>query len=216
MPKDKTIKFKLWLLWLNLWDRLGATGNPRRWFYDMLAYYSSPSRFYHNFNHIFHCLKEFEQVRTLVNNPEAVELAIWYHDVVYNTQRKDNEEVSAMIAAEMIRNSGLSQDLESSVVQLVLATKHTELPTDLDAQLIMDIDLAILGQPEEIFDAYEADIRQEYAWVPDEVFADGRSKILKLFLDRPTIYSTKFFQDKYEVLARQNLARSLKKLANRS
>src|SRR5690606_19490271 len=91
------------------------------------------------------------------------------------------------------------------VRNLIMATRHTTPPTTPDASLLTDIDLAILGQPPGRFAAFEQQIRQEYAWVPPSEFALGRAKILRGFLDRPTVYSTAAFRQKYEQRARTNL-----------
>ena len=85
-------------------------------------------------------------------------------------------------------------------------------PTDPDVQLLVDIDLSILGQPEDKFDEYEWQVRKEYEWVPENQFVAGRSEILRSFLDRLAIYSTRFFRNKYEAQARANIATSLARL----
>ena len=86
------------------------------------------------------------------------------------------------------------------------------LPGEPDVQLLVDIDLSILGQPETKFDEYERQVREEYEWVPEDQFVVGRSAMLKSFLDRPNIFATQFFSNKYEKQARANIARSLASL----
>jgi predicted metal-dependent HD superfamily phosphohydrolase len=198
--------------WQALWKRLGAQGDASAVYNDLTMRYSEPHRAYHTLAHIGHCLDEFEQVRQLATNSDAVELALWYHDAIYDTKTKDSEERSAVLAMEMVRNALLSEAVGQSVANLVMATKHTSAPTDPDAQLLVDIDLSILGQSEEKFDEYESQVRKEYKWVPKDAFIVGRSTILKSFLDRLTIYSTEFFRNKYETQARRNIARSLARL----
>lgn len=198
--------------WLVLWQRLGAQGDSHAVYNDLVARYSEPHRAYHTLEHIGHCLDEFEQVRQLATNPDAVELALWYHDAIYDTNAKDSEKRSSALAVEMVRNASLSDNLGQSVANLIIATKHSATPTDSDVQLIVDIDLSILGQPENRFDEYERQIRKEYKLVADDKFAAGRSAILRSFLDRPSIYSTQFFRNKYEMQARRNIARLLARL----
>ena len=82
-------------------------------------------------------------------------------------------------------------------------------PDDMDAQTLVDIDLCIIGRPDEEFDEYERSIRNEYSWVLDKQFKAVRASILQGFLDRPYIYYTKFFRQKYEDQARRNLKSSL-------
>ena len=198
--------------WTALWQRLGAQGNADMVYNDLVARYTEPHRAYHTLEHIRHCLDELEQVKHLATNPEAVELALWYHDAIYHTKAKDSEERSAMLMVEMVRGASLSDDLGQLVANLIVATKHTVAPTDPDIQLLVDIDLSILGQPEDKFDEYERQVRKEYEWVSQDAFVIGRSAILRSFLDRPAIYSTQFFRNKYEAQARANIARSLARL----
>jgi len=99
------------------------------------------------------------------------------------------------------------------VYKLILATKHDELQRDHDAKLMVDIDLSILGQPRDVFDQYEVNIRKEYAHVPDEQFRLGRKNILQSFLDRESIFATDFFKEKYESKAIENLTRSIQQLS---
>ena len=198
--------------WTALWQRLGAQGDANAVYDNLIARYSEPHRAYHTLEHIGHCLDEFEQVRHLATNPDAVELALWYHDAIYDTKTKDSEERSAALAVEEARNASLPDSFGQSVANLIMATKHTTAPTDPDVQLLVDIDLSILGQSEDKFDEYERQVRKEYEWVAEDAFVAGRSSILKSFLDRTTIYSTRFFFNKYEVQARRNIAKSLARL----
>lgn len=174
--------------------------------------YSEAGRAYHNLKHIEHCLNEFDAVRQLAEHPDAIEVALWFHDVVYDSKAKDNEEKSASVLEAILNSADLPKKFIQRCESLVLITKHDKLPGATDEQLIVDIDLAILGQTAEIFDRYEAQIREEYSWVPNDAFTEGRSKILRQFLQRPSIYSTEHFRRKYEQAARDNLTRSLSRL----
>lgn len=200
--------------WLALWQRLHAQGDPIKVYNDLVVRYSEPHRAYHTFKHIEACLKKMDQVRYLAVNPDAVEFALWFHDSFYDVKAKDNEERSATFANEVIRTASLSTDFGNLVSNLIMATNHKSNPIDPDAQLLTDIDLSILCQSRHEFDRYEQQIRKEYGWVDDATFIVGRSAILKSFLDRPTIYSTQFFQNKCELKARQNIVRSLTRLEN--
>ncbi len=195
--------------WQALWQHLGAQGDASVVYNELVVRYSEPHRVYHTLQHIRLCLDELERGRHLATNPDTVELALWYHDAIYDTKTKDSEERSAALAMEMVRNASLPDNLGQSVANLIIATKHSATPTDSDVQLIVDIDLSILGQPEERFDEYEKQVRKEYEWVPEDQFIAGRLAILKAFLDRPNIYSTQSFRNKYETQARANIARSL-------
>lgn len=194
--------------WLDLWKRIDAKGNAKRAYANLAARYNEPHRAYHTLSHIEHCLNEFEYVRHLAKEPNTVEMALWFHDVIYNPKAKDNEEKSAEFGLRTAK-VGLTARLSEKVAHLILATKHEEPPTDPDAQLIVDIDLSALGLPETVFDENTRKIRKEYAWVPEDAFVAGRSAILKSFLERPHIYSTPFFRKKYELRARRNIERYL-------
>lgn len=196
-----------------LWRRIGARGDAAPVFARLTALYSQPHRAYHNLRHIADCLKEFEAARALCERADEVELALWFHDAIYDPRAKENEEQSARLAREVIQGAALPAEFGDHVEALILATKHNAPPRENDARLIVDIDLAILGQDEARFDEYETAIRKEYDWVPEAQFKTGRSAILRSFLVRPRIYSTDFFRDMYEARARRNLDRSLRRLA---
>jgi predicted metal-dependent HD superfamily phosphohydrolase len=184
------------------------------WFDKIARNYDEPHRRYHNQEHIAHCLAEFRSARQLTENPAEVELALWLHDVIYDPRRGDNEEQSAEFARALCREARAGDLVERRVVDLILVTKHNATPVNADAQLVVDIDLAILGQPEERFWRYEREIREEYAFVPEEVFRAKRAEILEKFLERERIYATDFFFGKYEELARENLRKSIAALRN--
>jgi predicted metal-dependent HD superfamily phosphohydrolase len=178
----------------------------------LIERYGEPHRAYHNLRHIRQCLAEFAPARRMAGEQDAVEMAIWYHDAIYDSHAKDNEERSAALAEVAGKAAGMPSGFLSRVSVLILATRHVATPEDADAALLVDIDLSILGQPPSRFDEYEKEIRQEYDWVEAKAFAAGRSTILKSFLERPSIYSTDFFRAKYEAKARENLARSVRRL----
>jgi predicted metal-dependent HD superfamily phosphohydrolase len=178
---------------------------------ELLPRYSEPHRAYHNVQHINECLQEFQSAKHLAHDPGAVELAILYHDAIYDPTRHDNEDASATLAASKLNGLLLNPKLET-IRTLIAATKHNNIPTDPDAQLIVDIDLAILGQPVPRFEEYEIQIRREYQFAPESIFRQKRAEILESFLARRRIYSTTFFQSRYEKTARQNLQMSLTRL----
>jgi predicted metal-dependent HD superfamily phosphohydrolase len=151
-------------------------------------------------------------VRHLARQPVAVELALWFHDAVYDPKAGDNEERSAALAQQCLADAGASEPLADAVAKLVMATKAHEIDADADAGLMVDVDLSILGKSEKRFSEYEQQIREEYAWVPQPVFASKRVEILQRFLVRPKLFTTEWFRKKYEQQARHNLESSIKKL----
>lgn len=199
-------------VWAGLWNRLSASGDPGPIYQDLVHRYSEPGRAYHNLGHIRHCLLEL----AVIPEPEdidAIEFALWFHDAIYDTKGNDNEEQSANLALDTAIRANLPTAFAGNVVELILATKHAAAPTSPATQLIVDIDLAILGQSESVFEEYEREIRVEYAWVPEQDFRKGRSAILAMFLGRERIYSTALFHDRYEARARENIAQSLQRLS---
>lgn len=207
--KEKFILGKAQKYWATLMSALGNLKGSETVLKDLLTRYGEPHRGYHNIAHIVAVLDELELAG---ENDLAIALAIWFHDAVYDPKAKDNEERSAKLAKDSIRQIGLPDSLGEQVNDLVVATRHTAVPVEHAAQILVDIDLMVLGKPEKEFDAYEVGIRKEYEWVPQSDFCAGRSKILQSFLDRPSIYSTELFRDKYESTARNNLRRSIEQL----
>jgi predicted metal-dependent HD superfamily phosphohydrolase len=195
--------------WSRFWENLGADGDPGP-VYELLAdLYSERRRAYHTLNHLSHCLDELEDARHLAEQPNQVEMALWFHDAIYDPKAKDNERSSAELCRRTAKEAGLPEAFGRKVYDLVLATQHHGAPEGGDARLLVDIDLSILGRPRAAFDEYETNIRNEYHFVPQDRYRSARSAILRSFLDRPSIYSTDFFRQKYESRARANLERSL-------
>jgi predicted metal-dependent HD superfamily phosphohydrolase len=199
--------------WNALWARLGISADRVPAADLLFRRYQSPERHYHNLAHVLDCLNEFSGVRPLCDDPDAVELAIWYHDAVYDPTRSDNEERSADLAFETMEALHIDLSLAGRVRDLILATKHTGSPATKDAQILIDIDLSILGRSWEEFQAYEDAIRREYAHVEEAAFRAGRAAILRRFLERPAIFVTAAMREKYEANARANLRRSIERLA---
>ncbi|XCN73216.1 MAG: N-methyl-D-aspartate receptor NMDAR2C subunit [Candidatus Electrothrix aestuarii] len=177
-------------------------------FTELKDAYAHPARYYHTVRHIADCLTLFQDVRHLATRPAEVEIALWFHDAVYDTRRQDNEEQSAEWAIRFLEEVSVAYDVSNRIARLILATKD-HVAHDADAALITDIDLCILGAPALVFDQYDSNIRREYHWVPEEPFRQGRRQVLEGFLKRPAIYHTKYFQAHYEQQARINLQRKV-------
>jgi predicted metal-dependent HD superfamily phosphohydrolase len=195
--------------WCGLWERLRAKTEGQPVYGDLVTRYSSAGRAYHTLTHIEECLCELGCMPEIMANRDAIEFAIWFHDAVYVSTRTDNEEQSADLARVVACSAGILKPFDDLVASLIMTTKHAVIPADSDQQILVDIDLAILGQPRPRFDEYEQQIRAEYSWAPSDAFAKGRSAILSSFLGRSRIFSTDFFYRKYEKAARENLARSI-------
>lgn len=176
------------------------------------ARWGEPHRYYHTARHLDECLERFAEVRSLANDADVVEAAIWFHDAVYDARRDDNEARSAALARTMLSANGVSEQRITEVEAVIFATRHAGPCALPDGQLTCDIDLAILGAEPERFDQYERDVRAEYAWVPMPIFRVKRAEILLRFLAAPCIYQTAHFHALLDARARDNLAHSLETL----
>lgn len=175
----------------------------------LLARYEEPQRKYHTLQHLTECLAAFETVQYLPVRAAEVEVALWFHDAIYEVKRSDNEEKSADWAKAELLAANAPPEIAARVHALIMATKHTATPVELDEQVLVDIDLGVLGSSEARFSEYDRQIRAEYAFVPSLLFKQKRRDILLSFLGRPRIYSTSHFHAAYEAQARANLQRAV-------
>lgn len=199
--------------WQQCWNGLGAQGDGVDIMLHLLAAYAEPKRHYHTQQHLSECLALFGMHRELAEHPAEVEIALWFHDSVYEVKAGDNEARSAAWACRALSQCGVSDEIIDRVEALIMATQHSAAPKGKDQQLLIDIDLAILGAPRSRFDEYEAQVRQEYSWVPGIIYRRKRRNILQAFVGREHIYNTSVLRDALEGSARENLAHSLEALA---
>jgi predicted metal-dependent HD superfamily phosphohydrolase len=199
--------------WQALWQGFGLA-SPADEFAALATRYAEPHRHYHTAQHISECLAHFDAARGLCDHPGEVELAIWFHDAIYDPRAKDNEEMSAQWARRVMSDAGIEADAGQRVSELIMATRHATPPDTADGQIMVDIDLSILGADSARFNEYEEQVRGEYDWVPLPVFRTRRREILQGFLAREAIYATVDFRNRLEEKARENLARSIAKLAD--
>lgn len=151
--------------WASAWSDLGLQP-PSGLFEQLVRAYEEPQRHYHSLQHLLECLMHFEQVRHLAQQPGEVAIALWFHDAIYDVRGKDNERLSADWAIRVLASCHASQATLARVEQLIMVTRHDATPSEPDEQLLVDIDLAILGATPERFAEYDAQVRAEYAWVP--------------------------------------------------
>jgi predicted metal-dependent HD superfamily phosphohydrolase len=178
-------------------------------FADLCKHYTEPGRFYHTLDHIENVLESVESLGSHARNLNAVKLAVWLHDVIYDSKASDNEERSAEYAERLCERLSIPDG--HLIASLILNTKtHDVGSDDPDAQVLIDADLAILGAGELAYRAYAAKIRQEYAWVPEPDFRTGRRQILERFLTRPKIFH---LLGNLEEPARRNVAAEIARLA---
>ncbi len=176
-------------------------------FEDIRKHYAGPCRFYHTLDHVGAMLATGESLATHARNLNAVKLAVWLHDVIYDSRASDNEERSAEYADQVCEKLTIPQGRE--VASLILKTKTHDAGEDVDAQVLLDADLAILGTNEPAYRTYADQIRQEYAWVPEPDYRMGRRQVLERFLARPKVFH---FLVHLEEPARRNIAAEIARL----
>ena len=176
----------------------------------LLDAYSEPQRHYHTIQHIVECLAFFHQIKNQLNDPIAVELAIWFHDAIYDPQAIDNEEKSAELIEQYCSQLFEKAQLQK-VYEWIIATKKHSPATDQDLNYLLDIDLAILGSSKRRFAEYEQQIQQEYSWVDADLYRVKRAEVLNYFFEMKPLYQTEYFRDLLEEQAKNNLTSSLRK-----
>ena len=176
----------------------------------LIAAYTAPGRHYHNLAHIDDCLVKLAHVDGLSDAERNIlSEAIWWHDVVYDPARSDNEELSAQLA-----EAHVGPDIAREVGRLIRLTRTHEVErSDRLGAILISIDLSILGAEPARYDAYAAAIRKEYAHVPDSDYRAGRARMLSQFAARPFIFPDAAFAEAYDRQARENLARELASLS---
>lgn len=101
----------------------------------------------------------------------------------------------------------------TNVTRLILNTKFHQVDTDdIDSQILVDADLAILASPKQKYLTYAEDIRQEYSWISDRDYRLGRRQVLEKFLQRKRIYYINLMFEKLEESARRNLVAEIQSL----
>ena len=197
--------------WLSLMSNMGFNANCDT-YEELKKRYQEKHRKYHTVAHIESVLLELNNSRHIAENECAVELALWFHDAIYNPFSRTNERDSADLAVAFISKNGGSKALEETVRALILATEHHSSLTLNDQKLIVDIDLSILGSSESEYAKFGAAIRNEYKYVPWFLFRKKRVELLEYFLDRASIFSHQYYIDVLEQRARLNIQHEIDSL----
>jgi predicted metal-dependent HD superfamily phosphohydrolase len=190
-----------------LWRRNllpGANDETDALWHLLANHYSEPHRHYHTKQHLAFCLQQLDLAGDRIRQPDQVEMAIWFHDVIHKAGERDNERRSA----EWFRGRAtgvIPADFIAAVVDLIMVTTHRDQVQDVEHQFICDIDLASFGAPWECFMRNSDAVRAEFP-VPDEEFYRGERGFLSALLKRPRIFRTDFFHDRYEEQARENIS----------
>ena len=171
------------------------------------AAYSAPGRHYHTLTHLCTVYDELHD-RYATEIPQATVLTLFFHDIIYNTLRGDNEKRSAAHAEKMMLDWKADCALIAKVSDMISATASHE-SDDPETQLFLDADMAILGADYATYRVYITDVRKEYNIYPDLLYYPGRKKFVETTLKRDRIFLTDHFYNKYEAQARINLTHEL-------
>ena len=178
----------------------------------LVAAYGEPHRRYHTLDHVGACLRLVAHASIDPDDRLAVEFAIWFHDVVYDPRRSDNEEQSAALAESWLEAHGLpSAAIIGNAIRMT-AGHRVDPDHPIVVQVVHDVDLAILGAPDDDYDRYVTQIRGEYDWLDDETFERGRRHVLEAFLEADPLYVLEPLRDALEAQARANISRELASL----
>ena len=176
---------------------------------EIVINYCDAGRYYHNLNHLEAIIRELSDVKDSIPHWDTAMFSVFYHDIVYNALRSDNEAQSADKAQLRLQEIGFPKDQTTQCVLQILATKGHNPGDDITTQLFIDADLAILGKPTQAYTEYSENLRKEFFIYTDKEYKAGRKKILKHFLAMDRIFKTEHFYNKYEKQARKNIESEL-------
>lgn len=200
---------------ISLWNRCqtgdGAGCDADDVYKEVQDYYSEPGRHYHTPKHIEHCLAQFDLASGQLKNADAVEIAIWFHDLIFEADADDNELQSARRFLELA-NDSMEAKFKTSVYDLIMATAPPRLPKTTDQKFMLDIDLSSFGLPWKDMLRDSIAVRQESPQLSDAEFFPGQRAFLESLVKREHFYFTEFFRSRIEETARRNINRYLENL----
>ena len=196
------------VLFTDLLTRIGFSGPEAATHWsDLEKVYSHKSRHYHNLNHLQEMIVCWEQEKPHLHFPDEVLYAIFYHDYIYKSTKKNNELKSAERAVVLLPSVTIVNS--ERIFNLILSTKDHQCSSNEDEKWLIDFDLKILSKEWEDYILYAQQIRKEYRIYPDFMYNPGRKKALQHFLENKYIYQTDTFRNLYEAKARENVNREI-------
>lgn len=188
---------------------------------DIAMRYNKIPRSYHTLRHIQQLFDQFKQINQRLYEPHIIALALFFHDVIYDPSRPDNELKSAEYAVNKLSPYLSAEQCEHIYALIMMTASHQISEThkypdnnkkDSDAAYLLDMDLSILGAPWAEYKKYAQAVRQEYAYVSNIDYRAGRTKVLTGLLMHSTLYLTDYYHKRLEVQARENIKREIKTL----
>ena len=198
--------------WQSTWSDLRLPAPAPDLFVRLLAGYDEPHRAYHTVQHLEECGSQFARARAFAQDPGAVQLALWFHDAIYDTRSSHNEEQSAAWADQVLAEAGAPERLRTSVQRMILSTKHDAARLGRTPRSRWTSIYLFWVRSQVALISMKCKFAKRYAWVPEETFRGARARILREFLARPCIYTTDHFHNSLEAKARSNLQASLARL----
>ncbi len=200
----------------SIWRALNSYNNSlivEECFFAVYEHYSSTDRYYHTLEHILDLMYQIRDTELLkVEERQLLSYTAFFHDIVYNATRKDNELKSALLAKSWLLKLEVSENTTKQVVQLIENTKYHNDSSDYISNLFNDMDLSILGAVSKKYKEYSNKIRLEYSYLPNSMYRIGRKQFLNKLLSRPKIFVTDSYYSQYEITARRNLRTELNTL----
>lgn len=174
--------------------------------------YTNKKRHYHNFQHLEAFYQHLVPLLPEFKSKEAVLFALAFHDYIYKIPGSHNEELSAEAALAFLKKVPLATSHLDWIHTAIIATKTHDHSTDETINLFTDADMAILGAEASIYIRYKHAVRKECSLYPDFLYKPGRKKVLQAFLEKPRIFHTSYFYQKFEAQARSNIAAEIASL----
>lgn len=179
---------------------------------EIEAYYSGEKRHYHTLDHLDNLLDQLSAVKSEIQNFETILFTLFYHDIIYDSLKSDNEEKSAELAETRMTQLAVPDQMIALCKEQILATKSHVQSADSDTNYFTDADLSILGQDWKDYSRYSQNVRKEYSIYPDLVYNAGRKKVLEHFLSMDPIFKTEYFYHKFENQAKENIQKEIELL----
>ncbi|MCH0538688.1 hypothetical protein I3F58_03750 [Streptomyces sp. MUM 203J] len=191
----------------------GESPEAGRYAHELLRRWAEPHRRYHTTDHLLAVLRRVDELAGHAEDLPAVRLAAWFHDAYYLPDRSTNEERSARLAELALPELDVDPSRTAEVARLVrLTVTHDPAPGDRNGEALCDADLAVLAAEPDTYAAYTAAVREEYGFVPDEAFREGRAAVLRQLLELPGLFRTPYGAEQWEAAARRNMTAELERL----